>query len=110
MLLHRALHTGLAQVIIAQGNQLTQGLVTLSRDGKVRDLEQAIGGLAHRRHHHHWLAVDSRFYDSGDTLERHGGFTRGAAERHYDHRLRPPSLWGSLVTCRGLAIRLSFSP
>jgi hypothetical protein len=85
MLVHRALHAGLAQMIIAERDQFAQSLIPFTRDREVSHLQQPVGGLAHRRDHHHWLAIESGPDDSYDAFDSFGGFDRGPAEFHDDH-------------------------
>ena len=91
MLLHGALHAGLAQVEIAQRYQFPQCFFALAAHRQIRDLEQAVGGFSHGRNHHHRLAIEPGFYDAGDTFESRRGFDGRAAEFHDDHQSSSPS-------------------
>src|SRR5579864_261714 len=112
MLVHGAFHAGLAQMIIAQGYQFAQSLVALAGDGQVRDLQQPVGSLAHRGHHHYRPAFQPGFDDSDDPFDSFGGFHRGPAEFHDDHQSNNPSEYisSALRTAAPAAPRMVLCP
>src|SRR6266446_9820889 len=71
--------------------KLREIILTLAADGRRRDGQQLVSGLAHGRHHHYWLLFRAGFHDRGDASDGAGGFDGRAAEFHDDHQSSNPS-------------------
>src|SRR5579871_1125598 len=91
MLIDGALHSRFAQMVIAQGQQLAQRIVTFSAYRKIGNFEQTVRGFPHGGNHNHRLSVEAGFDDAGYSFERRRGFDGRAAEFHDDHQSSNPS-------------------
>ncbi len=70
---------------ITQRDELAKRFVTLAADREICDLEQAVGGFAHRGDNHNGPPVEPGFHDSSNALDGLGRFDGGTAEFHDDH-------------------------
>ena len=76
---------------IAEIVDLLEILLALALDGRGRDRQQFVGGLAHGGDHHHGAALFASLDNPGNAFDGGGGLHRGAAEFHDDHQSSIPS-------------------
>ena len=88
MLVDGAFHAGLAEVEIAEVQQIRDCLVALAADREMRNFEQLVGSLSHGGYNHHGLALNSRRHNSSNALDGGRRFNGRAAELHDDHLSR----------------------